>query len=295
MKLNRLALIVVCTLVMTVVGTTSPAEAAPRWAPASKATIHPGVRTNTSGLQCRASFVFYDARAVYLAQAAHCAGFPGQSVKIEGASRRGTVVYNSRFTMDRVFEPNEATRRGNDFALVRIHSEDRDKVNPSTPFWGGPTASGARSSLGARVYSYGNTEVYVGGVVLPNRTRVGDEVSGSRGVNTLSPRVGFDTTAFVAPFIWCLRCDGTNEGWTRYIYTAAPGHSGAGGSAVLDERGRALGIVGGAAHDAADRVTDLSKAIAYMKAKTNLDAIQLAKGTEPFLPREATKSLQENR
>jgi hypothetical protein len=57
------------------------------------------------------------------------------------------------------------------------------------------------------------------------------------------------------------------------------------GSPVLDARGRALGILGPWAHDASNRVTDLGKAIRHMKAYTNLDAIQLAEGTQPFLPR----------
>ena len=38
-----------------------PASAAPSWAPASSATIHPGVQTFTDGAQCTANFVFYDA------------------------------------------------------------------------------------------------------------------------------------------------------------------------------------------------------------------------------------------
>ena len=37
-----------------------PASAAPSWAPASSATIHPGVQTFTAGAQCTANFVFYD-------------------------------------------------------------------------------------------------------------------------------------------------------------------------------------------------------------------------------------------
>jgi hypothetical protein len=53
---------------------------------------------------------------------------------------------------------------------------------------------------------------------------------------------------------------------------------------VLDERGRALGILGYPWHDTTDMVTDLPKAMAYMKANTSLDAIQLATGTTRFLP-----------
>lgn len=53
---------------------------------------------------------------------------------------------------------------------------------------------------------------------------------------------------------------------------------------MLDSRGRAVGIVSRWYYDTATGFTDFSKATQYMKAMTNLDAIQLAKGTEPFLP-----------
>ncbi len=275
-------------IVSAVVATAAPTvNAAPRWAPASKATIHPGVRTFTSGgSQCRAGFVFYTARAVYLSQAPWCSdALPlGTPVKIEGASRPGRLVYNSLLTMERVGE----TIEGNHFALVRIDNVDRGRVNPSVPFWGGPVGDGGRSSLGAMVYTYGNSEVY---------TWEDDPWDGSEspaGVNQLSPRVGIDTTTqspdgcpldVVPPpgFSLCgLRAgDGV---WIHNIYTVAPGISGDQGSAVLDERGRALGILGHPWHDTTDHVTDLPRAMAYMKAKTNLDAIRLAKGTEPFLP-----------
>jgi hypothetical protein len=277
---NRMAVVVVCALAAATVGTAAPsADATPRWAPASKATIHPGVRTFTSGTQCRAGFVFYDARAVYLSQAPWCSdALPlGTPVKIEGASRPGTLVYNSWLTMERVGE----AIRGNDFALVRIDNVDRGRVNPSVPFWGGPVGHGGRSSPGARVYTYGNAEVY---------TWEGDPWDGSgspAGVNTLSPRLGIDIgipcELHVVPSP-CGLLAPRDGGWTHSIYTVAPGVSGDQGSAVLDERGRALGILGYPWHTTTDMVTDLPKAMAYMKANTSLDAIQLAKGTERFLP-----------
>jgi hypothetical protein len=297
-KSNRIAIVVVCALAAAALGTaTSPAGAAPRWAPASEATIHPGVQTVVSGIQCRASFVLYDAHAVYLGQSARCwegrdwrspASPPalGTPIEIEGASRPGTIVYNSLLTMARVHESNEATLQGNDFALVRVHNDDRGRVNPSVPFWGGPIASSGRSSFGARVYTYGNSEVYIGRLRTGTIADLPGQLLGDRSaeVNQLSPRAGIDMTAFVVPFWESFFRGKDTEGWTRYIYTAAPGISGDTGSAVLDERGRALGILGSAAHDAADRVTDLSKALRYMKANTSLDAIQLATGTTRFSP-----------
>src|SRR2546423_9254918 len=92
--------------------------AAPTWAPASSAKIHPGVQTRTDGAQCTANFVFYDATNVYLGQAAHCSGTgsstdtngctsaslpTGTQVDI-GGSKPGTMVYNSWLTMQRLNE-----------------------------------------------------------------------------------------------------------------------------------------------------------------------------------------------
>ena len=60
-----------------------PASAAPSWAPASTATIHPGVQTFTDGAQCTANFVFSDGAEVYIGYAAHCAGL-GEATDTNG-------------------------------------------------------------------------------------------------------------------------------------------------------------------------------------------------------------------
>ena len=58
----------------------APASAAPTWAPAATAAVHPGVQTETDGAQCTSNFVFYDASDdVYLGQAAHCSGTGGST------------------------------------------------------------------------------------------------------------------------------------------------------------------------------------------------------------------------
>src|SRR6266508_3346618 len=54
-------------------------SAASAWAPASSATIHPGVQVFTAGAQCTSNFVFQDASNVYLGQAAHCSGTGGNT------------------------------------------------------------------------------------------------------------------------------------------------------------------------------------------------------------------------
>src|SRR5512132_4467797 len=151
-----------------------PASAAPTWAPASSATIDPGVQTFTAGAQCTANFVFYDASNVYLGQAAHCSGtgsstdtngctsgsLPiGTAVDI-GGSQPGTLVYNSWLTMQSHGETNADTCALNDLALVKVDPADVGKVNPSIPFWGGPTGVHSGGTAQAdTVLSYGNSSL----------------------------------------------------------------------------------------------------------------------------------------
>src|SRR5881396_2787401 len=108
------SLLVVLAIAAVSLTATSAAQAAPTWAPASSAKIHPGVQTFTGGAQCTANFVFYDAtNTVYIGQAAHCSGTGGNTetngctsgllplgtpVEINGASKPGTIVYNSWLT-----------------------------------------------------------------------------------------------------------------------------------------------------------------------------------------------------
>jgi hypothetical protein len=260
-KLRVIALIVLLGSIVT--ASPRASAAVPSWAPASRATIHPGVRTNTSGLHpCVTNFVFYDARDVYLGQEASCTGWLGALTEIEGATRLGTIVYNSRLTMGRVDEQDMGALVANNFALVRVHPADRGRVNPSVPFWGGPTGYPGRALFGTPVFSYGY----------------------SAALNKLSPRFGVDTTSSLMPTVpWGgFRPGRSNEGWTQYAHMLTPGMNGDSGGAVLDARGRAIGILNWWAHDAASRVTDLPKALAYMKAKTDLDAIRLAGGTTSF-------------
>ena len=59
----------------TIAATSGTSSAAPTWAPADSATIHPGVQMYTEGAQCTANFVFTDgAGNTYVGYAAHCAG-----------------------------------------------------------------------------------------------------------------------------------------------------------------------------------------------------------------------------
>src|SRR5438067_7479319 len=99
------------------VSTTTDAVAAPTWAPAASAPIHPGVQTFTDGAQCTANFIYSDGTNVYIGQAAHCSGTGGNTetngctsptlpvgtkVDVGGASHQGTMVYNSWATMQQL-------------------------------------------------------------------------------------------------------------------------------------------------------------------------------------------------
>src|SRR5215210_752259 len=149
--MHRRIAVLVCVLVAAALAPAA-ASAAPTWAPASSATVHPGVMTYTEGAQCTSNFVFSDAADIYIGQAAHCSGtgaatdtngcdagsLPlGTSVEVRGASRPGTLVYSSWIAMQSKGETDADTCDYNDFALVRLDPADHPTVNPSIPRWGG--------------------------------------------------------------------------------------------------------------------------------------------------------------
>jgi len=245
------------------------ASAEPTWAPASSATVHPGVMTFTEGAQCTSNFVFYDAsNNVYIGQAAHCSGTGGSTetdgclaashpngtaVEVTGASQPGTMVYNSWNAMQAAGESDADTCAYNDFALIRLNATDIGKVNPSIPHWGGPTALASATQAGDQVYSYGNSSL-------------------RQGITTLSPKTGVTL--------------GTDSGgWNDTVYTLTPGIPGDSGSAFLDAQGRALGVLSTLAIAPlalSNNVSDLNKGLEYMRAHTALDAIELVPGDLAF-------------
>jgi hypothetical protein len=245
------------------------ATAAPAWAPAGSATIHPGVQTFTEGAQCTANFIYFDgANTVYIGQSAHCAGTGGNTetdgclagtlpvgtqVEVDGASRPGTMVYSSWVAMQQGGETDANTCAKNDFALVRLDPADAGKVNPSVPYWGGPTGLGDATATGEDVLSYGN--------------------SGLRaGITVLSPKKGKSLGM-------------SHGGWNHTVYTVTPGIPGDSGSGFLDSGGNAIGTlstVAVAPFPASNGVSDLAHELAYMRAHSSFGGVQLANGTEAF-------------
>ncbi|HSF01841.1 MAG TPA: serine protease, partial [Solirubrobacterales bacterium] len=111
--MKRLFLVLCVSAIALGIGAFAPTVAS-AWAPAGQATVHPGVMTFTDGGQCTSNFVFTQGSDVYLGQAAHCSSTGGQTntdgcdtgslplgtpVEVTGASRPGTMVYNSWLTM----------------------------------------------------------------------------------------------------------------------------------------------------------------------------------------------------
>jgi hypothetical protein len=246
----------------------SPAVAS-AWAPAASATIHPGVMTFTEGAQCTSNFVFQDASNVYIGQAAHCSGTgaatetdgclaeslpEGTPVEVDGASRPGTMVYNSWVRMQANGETNPDACAYNDFALVRLDPADVPNVNPSVPGFGGPTGVGTVGGLGSNVYSYGNSSLRAG-------------------VTKLSPKRG----VIVA---------NEGNGWSHNAYTLTPGIPGDSGSGFMNDSGQAIGVLSTIEllpRAGSNNFGDMAKEIAYMHANSSIGA-NLVPGTEPFSP-----------
>lgn len=244
----------------------APATAS-AWAPADTATIHPGVMTFTEGAQCTANFVFTDGGSTYIGQAAHCSGTGGATetngcdaaslplgtpVEIDGATRPGTLVYNSWITMQAAGETDSETCEYNDFALVRIDPADVPNVNPSVPGWGGPVGLASLGGSGSSTYSYGNSSL-------------------RGGVSALSPKQG----------VVVQRSAG---GWSTTAYTATPGIPGDSGSGFLNAAGAAAGTLSTVAIAplaGSNGVGDLPKELAYMQSHGGPGA-SLVNGDVPF-------------
>jgi hypothetical protein len=254
-------------------------SASSAWAPAESATIHPGVMTFTEGAQCTSNFVFQDGSTVYLGQAAHCSG-TGAATDTNGCDTKslplgtkvsfvrggslvtsgetvgtGTLAYSSWLAMQHSNETNNNACAFNDMALVKVDQAFVGDVNPSVPFWGGPTGLDANgTSVGDRVYSYGNSSL-------------------RGGIEALSPKTGLS-----------IGDDGNH--WSHNVYTVTPGIPGDSGSGFMDAQGKALGVLSTvqlAPLAGSNGVGDLAKEIAYA-SNHGVPGLHVVPGTEPFSP-----------
>src|SRR6476646_2874172 len=255
-----LSLIAGAVLAAVTVVAGSPASATtPTWAPESSATLHPGVMAYTSGAQCTVNFVYTDgAGNVYLGYAAHCAGTGGStdtngcstgslplgtpvtftnngSLASEGTTLgTGTLAYSSWLAMQAAHETDANTCAYNDLALVKVDPAYLNTVNPTVPFFGGPTALGTGTAAGDKVYSYGNSSLRAG-------------------VSQLSPKIG-------------VSLGDASGGWTTTVYTLSPGIPGDSGSGFMDAKGNAFGVLSTVAiapFAGSNGVGNLRKEVAY--------------------------------
>jgi hypothetical protein len=259
------------------VATSSASQA---WAPAATAAITPGVQMYTEGAQCTANFVYTDgAGTVYVGYAAHCAGtgaatdtngcntkslplgtkvsFVRGGSLVSGGEQVGTgeLAYSSWLAMQRSNETNNNTCAFNDLALVKVDNAFVDDINPSVPFWGGPTGlDGNGTAAGDQVYSYGNSSLRAG-------------------IEALSPKTG-------------LSIGDDGNGWSHNVYTVTPGIPGDSGSGFMDANGRALGVLSTvqlAPLVGSNGVGELAKEIAYA-SNHGVSGLHVVPGTEPFSP-----------
>jgi hypothetical protein len=171
---------------------------------------------------------------------------------VTGASKPGTLVYNSWITMQQLGEADADTCAFNDLTLIKIDPADVGKVNPSIPFWGGPTGLVDAVGTGQKVLSYGNSEL-------------------RGGITQLSPKEGYEVAQ-----------DG--NGWSHQVATVTPGIPGDSGSAFIDRQGRAFGVLSTLALapiPASNGVGSLTRELQYLGAHTSF-AVTLANGTEAF-------------
>ena len=250
----RMPHILVATIAATL-AIAAPAAAEPTWAPADSAPVHPGVQTVTDGGQCTANFVFFDGSEQRLHRPgrpllrAPAAATEHQRLRHGLAAarharrgRRRQQAGHARLQLvagdaGRRARPTRTPATYNDLALVKLDPADYGKVNPSIPFWGGPTGITDTVAQGEKVLSYGNSSLRLG-------------------ITQLSPKEG-------------LSLGQTGGGWSHEVYTVSPGIPGDSGSAFINRDGKAFGVLSTlqiAPKVGANGVGDLSRELAYANA-----------------------------
>jgi hypothetical protein len=256
-----------------------PAAANAAVAAAPGKAIGPGVQMFTSGAQCTGNFAFADRRGRrYVGYAAHCAG-RGGATDTDGCRTRslplgtrvrfatgatavtrgttlghGRLVYSSWRAMRAAGTRNANACAANDFALVRVDAADRRRVNPSVPFWGGPTGLGRRAPATSSVYSWGQSSL--------------------RPTTLLSPKTGVSLGA-------------TYGGWGMDVYTVTPGIPGDSRSGFLDAEGKAVGTLSTVAIAplaGSNGLGNLRRELAFARKHSGIEGLRLLHGRQPFSP-----------
>ena len=230
----------------------------PNWAPATTATIHPGVKVTMAGVSCRAGFIFTDGTRAFIALPSPCSGAGpvdnskcdagqdpyGLPVTITGAKHKGTLVYSSITTME--LRGQKATNRCefNSLSLVRIDHRDIKRTNPSVPTLGGPN-----------------------------------------GVSKDQPAAPDQLSLYVAAPTNAQALNTSGGGWSHSMMVDGPVVDADIGAPVLTSKGQAIGMVTGVpTSEGQTLVSDLFREIRYMHTVNRLADVHLAKGTENFSP-----------
>lgn len=201
----------------------------PPWPDPEDASIRPGVVVRAGG-QCTSNFLFATPHnaTLMLGVAAHCVADapdtstdgcseevepmePGTQVEVEGASQPGVLVYSSWWTMQTMEDPGEDACRYNDFALVALDPDDREKISPAVKEFGGPTGLASADAVG-----------------------VGDEVKWY-GSTSLTPD-GRQTSRHEGNIV-------SSQSWSFQAYSVIPGVPGDSGSGFMLEDGSAAGVL----------------------------------------------------
>lgn len=232
------AVLSVVAATVTVLGPTGPAVAA------GSGRIGPGTQAVTAGRTCSVNFVFRDARGrTFVGYAASCASRPttatgcarslplGTRVQFADRGRtvgHGTLRYSSFQALQRAGVTTGDACAANDFALVQVRGAARRAVDPSMPYWDGPSSVAGLPAAGSMVF----------GLARPS--------AGAR----LLPRAGQVDTV----------------GSTATITTLLPSNRAARGSGFLDDAGRAVGILTASRTSGSNRVVSLSDALDYARS-----------------------------
>ena len=263
---NRLLILVALAGLLLLVMPAAAQAAVPTWAPVSTATIRPGAATLTGDAICTSNFVFHDSAGnVYLGQAAHCSSnddagsldgcrnnsLPlGTPVRVAGASRPATLAYNSWIAMDERQEADINQCHHNDFALVKLHPADYGLVNPTLRFAGGPTGVVPNVMDDSRVFGFGSAITDTG---IQPQPKSGTSLQQGAG------------------------------GLGHVVRLDPPGISGDSGSGLVDEQGRAFGVLSTySPRRQINGAGNLSRMLDYMRGSGFSD-VTLANGTEPFI------------
>lgn len=230
------------------------------WAPAARATVHPGVMVNVAQVRCPVGFVLTDGRRVFLTIPATCSGVSdgqptngcteaqvpyGLPVAVQGARYKAKLVYSSFTRMQLQGEKRPNRCDYNDLTLLQLDRRDIRRTNPSVPLVGGPS-----------------------------------------GVSSAAPAFPDQLTVILASATKAEALSTTNGGWAHSAMVDAEVNKLDVGAPVLTSNGNAIGMVsfvpqqGGPGQT---MVTDLLRELRALRNTPGFGHVHLAVGTRHYV------------